>query len=257
MTCFAGGCGAFYLSMETRSVYYMINSHNIFKRLFPDYVTFVVAKISLSIALSIVALSIFLPSFNAAIKYELIYATPILGYNHIIDFGSENSVASYFLYLLEISTAAFFLAAFVLTRRQFFLFFAILYLVIFFDDYLQIHERFGGFLVHNFELITVLYLREQDVGELLAWVTMAVCILPLGITSFQKLEESDHFYYMAVASSFILLLFCGVLLDMVHSHTDGIISHAIGILEDGGELVAVALTFALAFSRVKQGINWR
>ena len=235
----------------------MINSHNIFRRLFPDYVTFMVAKISLSIALSIVAVSILLPSFNAAIKYELIYATPILGYNHIIDFGSENSVASYFLYLLEISTAAFFLAAFVLTRRQFFLFFAILYLVIFFDDYLQIHEKFGGFLVHNFELITVLYLREQDVAELLAWVTMAVCILPLGITSFQKLEECDHFYYVAVASLFILLLFSGVLLDMVHSQTDGIISHAIGILEDGGELVAVALTFALAFSRAKQGITWR
>ena len=172
--------------MQTRWVYCMINSHNIFRRLFPDYVTFTVAKIILSIALSIVAVSILLPLFNAAIKYELIYTTPILGYNHIIDFGSENSVVSYFLYFLEISTAALFLASFVLTRRQFFLFFAILYLVIFLDDYLQIHERFGGFLINNFELITIFNLQEQEVGELQVWVAMAVCILPLGITSFQN-----------------------------------------------------------------------
>jgi hypothetical protein len=257
MTCLAGVYGAFYLGMETRRVCCMVNSHNISKRLFPDHVAFIVAKTSLLIALLIVAVSIFIPLFNAAIQYELIFATPILGYNHIIDFGSEESAVSYFLYLLEISTAVFFLVAFVLTRRHFFLFFAILYLVIFFDDYLQIHERLGGLLVRNFRLIIVFGLREQDVGELLAWVTMAVCILPLGVTSFKKLEESDRFYCLAVASSFALLLVCGVFLDMVHTQTDGLISHAVGILEDGGELVAVALTFGLGFSGAKQGITFR
>ena len=233
-----------------------MNKYNkIVKSLFPDRVALVFAKTVLIFSLLFVGATILLPLYNAAVKYDLIDVVPLLGYYHIIDLGAEASVISRFLYLLEISTATFFFIAFVLTRKRFFLFFAILYLIIFFDDYLQIHETFGLFLDKNFTLSNIFGLRGQDIGELLAWLIMAICIIPLGITSFRKLNRAEIIYCYAVGSSFAMLLFCAVLLDMIHIlvDRDGMMWHSIGILEDGGELVAISLPLGLAFSAARQG----
>ncbi len=223
--------------------------------LFPDKTALVFAKTVLIFSLLFVGISILIPLYNAAVKYDLIDAAPLLGYYLIIDLEFETSVISRFLYLLEISTAIFFFTAFVLTRKRFFLFFAILYLIIFFDDYLQIHETFGMFLDRNFILSNIFGLREQDVGELAAWLIMAICIIPLGINSFRKLNRAEIIYCYAVGSSFVVLLFCAVVFDMIHIVVgrDGIMRHAIGKLEEGGELVAISLTLGLAFAATRQG----
>ena len=221
----------------------------IVKCLFPDRVALVFAKTVLIFSLLLVGASFLLPLYREAVKYEFYYLIDA------VNLGIEESFISRFLYLLEISTATFFFIAFVLTRKRFFLFFAILYLIIFFDDYLQIHETFGMFLDKNFMLSNIFGLREQDIGELLAWLIMAICIIPLGITSFRKLNRAEMIYCYAVGSSFAMLLFCSVLLDMIHIlvDRDGMMWHSIGILEDGGELVAISLTLGLAFSAARQG----
>lgn len=228
---------------------------NLAKRVFPDKTALVFAISVLIVSLLYVGVSALLPLYNAAVKYGLIHTSPLLGFYHVTDFGTEASLASHFLYLLEVLTAIFFLVAFFLTKKRFFIFFAILYLMIFFDDYLQIHEKIGALLAENFMLPNAFGLREQDIGELLAWSVMAICIMPVGAISFRNLDEAATIYCYAVWSSFAMLLFCAAVLDMIHVLVDRgeMIWHAMGIFEDGGELVAISLSLGLAFSGTRGG----
>ena len=228
-----------------------------FKYVFRDRVARVFAKIVLAASLLIVSICIVLPLYNASIKYNWIDAQQFTQYDHLIDFRSEVSLVSYCLYFMEICTTTFFFLAFVLTRKRFYIFFTALYLMVFLDDYFQIHEKFGKLLSENLDLINIFSLRKQDTGELITWFIMACILLPLAIKSFRKLIVFDRFYCLAVAVSFAILLVCGLGIDMVSilASGTGIMKYAIGIVEDGGEMIAIALTLALAFSGFKRSCD--
>ena len=228
-----------------------------FKYVFRDRLARVFAKIVLIASLLIVSTCIVLPLYNASIKYNWINAQQFTQYDHLIDFRSEVSLVSYCLYFLEICATTFFFLAFVLTRKRFYIFFTALYLIVFLDDYLQIHEKFGEYLTETLDLINIPSLRKQDTGELITWFFMACFLSPLAIKSFRKLIVIDRFYCSAVALSFGILLFCGLVIDMVSilvSRTF-IMKYAIGIIEDGGEMIAISLTLALAFSGFKRSYD--
>ena len=226
-----------------------------FKCLFRDRVTRGFAKIVLVASLLVLLTGIVLPLYNASIKYNWINAEQFTQYDHLIDFQSEVSLVSYCLYFMEICTTTFFFFTFVLTRKRFYIFFTTLYLMVFLDDYLQIHEKFGKFLTENLDLINIFNLRKQDTGELLTWFVMACFLLPLAIKSFRKLTVLDRLYCSAVAVSFAILLVCGLIFDMVHTLTSGIMYHVIGIIEDGGEMIAIAISLTLAFSGLKRSYD--
>lgn len=228
-----------------------------FRYAFRDRVDRVFAKTVLAVSLLIVSTCIVLPLYNASIKYNWINAQQLTQYDHLIDFRSEVSLVSYCLYFMEICTTTFFFIAFVLTRKRFYIFFTALYLMVFLDDYLQIHEKFGKLLTENLDLINIFSLRKQDTGELITWFVMACFLLPLAIISFRKLIVIDRFYCSAVAVSFAILLVCGIGIDMISilASGTGIMKYAIGIVEDGGEMIAIALTLALAFSGFKRSCD--
>jgi hypothetical protein len=170
---------------------------------------------------------------------------------------NEDSLGSYYLYFLEICATAFFCIAFYLRRKRFYIFFTTLYLIVFLDDYLQIHENFGKFLTENFNLTTILSLRQQDTGELITWFIMACFLLPLAIYSVRKLNVIDKIYCSAVAVSFVILLFCGLVVDMISVSVSDVwvVRSAIGVIEEGGEIIAIALTVTLAFAGLKKNYN--
>ena len=228
-----------------------------FKYVFRDRVARVFAKIVLAASLLIVSTCIVLPLYNLSIKYNLINAQQFTQYDHLIDFRLEDSLVSYCLYFMEISATTFFFLAFVLTRKRFYIFFTALYLTVFLDDYLQIHEKIGKFLTENLDLINIFTLRKQDTGELITWFFMACFLLPLAVKSFRKLIVIDIFYCSAVAVSFVILLVCALLIDMVSILVSGtsIMKYAFVIVEDGGEMIAIALTLALAFSGFKRSCD--
>jgi hypothetical protein len=217
----------------------------------------VFAKIVLAASLFIVSTCIVLPLYNASIKYNWINAQQFTEYDHLIDFRSEVSLVSYCLYFMEICTTTFFFLAFILSRKRFYIFFTALYLMVFLDDYLQIHEKLGKFLTENLDLISIFSLRKQDTGELISWFFMACLLSPLAIKSFRKLIVIDRFYCSAVAVSFAILLVCGLVMDMASILVSGtfVMKYAIGIVEDGGEMIAIALTLALAFSGFKRSYD--
>ena len=145
-----------------------------FKYVFRDRVARVFAKIVLAASLLIVLICTVLPLYNLSIKYNLINAQQFTQYNHLIDFRSEASLVSYCLYFMEICATTFFFLAFVLTRKRFYIFFTALYLTVFLDDYLQIHEKLGKFLTENLDLINIFTLRKQDTGELIIWFFISI-----------------------------------------------------------------------------------
>lgn len=137
--------------------------------------------------------------------------------------------------------SAMFFLAFLEYRSWNLLSLAALLAFIWFDDAARYHERIGGFLVSKFEFAAVLGLRPQDTGELLAWSLAAAALSALFILSYWRRRPGDWGILMSVLAAFLLLVFFGVVIDFLHILVPPNVELLVGVLEDGGEMLAVAL----------------
>lgn len=117
------------------------------------------------------------------------------------------------------------------------------------DDALQVHERVGMAIAENFGLAPALWLRPQDHGELaVSLAAGTILFAPLawaygtGTRAFRKSS-------LDLALLLGLLIFFGVGVDMAHVALGlgGPFDFAAGVIEEGGEMVAVSLILGYAF----------
>lgn len=114
------------------------------------------------------------------------------------------------------------------------------------DDAFSVHERYGWLASVRLQLPTWLGLSGQDIGQLLvSGVSGLMLFLPivlgwaLGDAAFRRRSEG-------LAWRFGLLGFFGVIVDAAHNWTKPWpgLDFAVGVLEDGGEMVAASLMLA-------------
>lgn len=150
-------------------------------------------------------------------------------------------------------TATFLVMAGLAARRPLYLAWGLLFLFIVLDDSLQYHESVGRLLVAGLDLPAFQGMRPQDTGELIAWAAAAVVLLPAIAVFHWQSPPAVRRHSVVLLACFTALVMCAVVFDMVHmvlSRT--LLAGAIGFLEDGGELIAMACACAYAFGLMLQ-----
>lgn len=118
------------------------------------------------------------------------------------------------------------------------------------DDAFSVHERYGWLASVRLELPAWLGLSGQDIGQLLvSGVSGLMLFSPialgwvLGDTAFRRQSEG-------LAWRFGLLGFFGVFVDAAHNWTRPwpALDFAVGVLEDGGEMLAASLMLAFVWA---------
>jgi len=140
-------------------------------------------------------------------------------------------------------------------RQIVYLAFALVFGVVLRDDWLALHETWGEYFVDTFRIPAMLGVRDQDIGELITWALLGLLIVPTIVVGLARSDRRHLGVGLAFLIPFGMLLFCGIIVDQGY-HTLWDAFPGAGILldsiEDGGEMVAMTLTCALALGAVRE-----
>jgi hypothetical protein len=137
---------------------------------------------------------------------------------------------------------------FIRTRQAIYAALGIIFLFALGDDALQLHERVGGYAA-DIDLPGPSFLGPQHFGELLQWLIKGALSIAALIYGLLASSAEDR----KVGAIFIILVlmlgFFAVFVDAVHAVLLGKFLGAnfvLGIAEDGGEMLTVALALSTA-----------
>lgn len=175
------------------------------------------------------------------------YLTPYLDAR--FDLGQEGGWPECFGYLKYLTIAILFESVRRATRCHGYFAWTLVFVVLLADDALQVHETLGRLIAGHLGIEPPFKLRRQDLGELAAAAVLGGALLvPLawayrrGPQRFRKVSR-DMLLLVA------LLVLCGVFADAAHMVAEdrSWLAGFLGIVEDGGELVAASLMLWYAF----------
>ncbi|BBO23934.1 MAG: hypothetical protein L6Q31_10785 [Fimbriimonadaceae bacterium] len=111
------------------------------------------------------------------------------------------------------------------------------------DDSLKLHEQLGALLAEKLDFIPPLGLRLQDFGELAVSASAGSLLLIAGVFAYRGGSADFKKTSKDLTLLILLLVFFGVVVDMVHSAID--MGRPIGLIlefvEGGGEMLSVSL----------------
>jgi len=110
---------------------------------------------------------------------------------------------------------------------------------VWFDDSWSYHERVGSWLVKSYDLPAIGGLRQQDSGEVAAWSIAALALFVLLLFSIRS--RRDIVIVVVTLLAFMSLLFFGVAIDLVEILLPKRYRNAVGVVEDGGEMLSTVL----------------
>lgn len=185
--------------------------------------------------------------------------TRLAGYDmpgdHLFSLTEDGAAPEDFMYLVEFICAAACLYAYGKSGQKVFLFFALLFGFITFDDSFAYHERLGEVFEHRLHDFGVSD-GAETLGELIAWAIAGVLFLPPLAWCLLRMQPSERGIYLVFALLFAGLVFFAIGMDLVHSVSKQVldrhssivrlIRQALGRIEDGGELVMVTLAACTA-----------
>ena len=117
------------------------------------------------------------------------------------------------------------------------------------DDSIPIHGRAGQFFAENFNFVPFFGLRLQDYGQLAISATAGIFLfLPL-VWAYRKGVQIFRKISLDIGLLFLILVFFGVVVDMLHSavHLGNTVGFIIGFVEESGEMLAVSLVLWYVF----------
>ncbi len=165
-----------------------------------------------------------------------------------LSLGTEGGLPERVNHLLLLATSGLLLYAGLGVRSVWLMFFALAYAFALVDDALMYHERMGGLLVRTFDLQPIGGLAAKDVGEVVAWgLAGAALLIPAGFALWQRSPLEGPAGVLIVL--FGALAFCGIVMDVIHGLLGAsALSRLSGVVEDGGEMLVVAVTCTYAFT---------
>lgn len=174
-----------------------------------------------------------------------------LGWLHDAAFRlqQDGGVAEWWQYGQTASVAALLLALWRMRGPALYAAWAALFVYIVTDDALELHEQVGEWLAHAAALPPVGGLRPQDLGELMVLGCAGIVLVGGCLVAHWRCPDRVARGHSRVLLGLLgLLVVCGVFADMGQfaMAAAGLPLHGMTILEDGGEIVAVSLTLAVA-----------
>jgi hypothetical protein len=166
------------------------------------------------------------------------------------DLALDNGYPEMVMYATTLLTAGALFYTSLRRRAPWLLFFALLFVIAFVDDAMQYHEIFGDYLAVTLDLPSFGGLRPQDTGELTAWALAGLLLVVPFVAAWRAQRPYQDGEAMVMFVLLGGLVFCGVVFDMLQIlYWYGNIGTLLLFLEDGGEMLVMALTFSFAFSR--------
>jgi hypothetical protein len=148
--------------------------------------------------------------------------------------------------------STFLVVAAILRRSVWLAFFALVFFTAMVDDAMRLHERGGRLLVSAFEIEGRWGLRGQDFGEMIVFAALIGSLLvplALALRSASPWSEGETGVLFLLSG---LLAFFAVGIDMLHFLAQSEAGNYVQLyLEDGGELVVMALVASFAFTLVR------
>lgn len=175
----------------------------------------------------------------------------------LMDLTRDNSFPEAFMRGMSFSCALLFYLAYMQDGTRLPLFLSILYGFIWFDDSSRYHERAGLKFEILLDLQPAFGLRARDFGEMIAWFLVLPLVLGLAIWVWARRKPGDLGIAALVILSFVILVFFGMVVDMIGIMVPDQFSYVFGIMEDGGEILAVAFTAILAVGLERVGTEYR
>ena len=166
------------------------------------------------------------------------------------EIGLENdrTMAEILGYGIAFLSSLLFLLAFVETGSPTILFLSVFTGFVWFDDSSGYHERFGQFLGKTFDLPRVPGLRVQDIGEVTAWSIAALVLSVVLLIAFYRRRIGDWGVFTIAAIGMAALVFCGMVVDLLHIMVPKAYENLFGVVEDGGEMLSVTYLAVVALS---------
>ena len=168
---------------------------------------------------------------------------------HHFDLSRDRSLAEIYGYVLSGTTALLLLGAWRRWGAPLYLAFSLLFAFALVDDAFSYHENMARHVLKPlFDLPRLPGLRLQDTGELLAWALAAFVLAIPAALALLRPATNKLAACILLAIPAALLAGFAIGADMVHGLADGYrMKIAAGLIEDGGELCALALaaTFSL------------
>lgn len=182
--------------------------------------------------------------------------------DHMFSLTEDGALPEIFMYVVEFICAAACLYSFGKTGKKAFLFFALLFGFITFDDSFSYHERLGEVIEHSLQRYG-LSKGAEDIGELVAWGIAGILFLPPLAWCLLRMQKDELGIYLVFALVFAGLVFFAVGMDLIHSvtkivfdrndHLVKLLRQALGRIEDGGELLMVSLAACTAVLYARRG----
>jgi hypothetical protein len=166
------------------------------------------------------------------------------------DITQEGGYAELFQYVKEFWCTILLLLVAWQVRSAAYLVWALFFGYLLADDMLQIHENGGELIAAHLDFASGFGLRARDLGELT--VTVAVVTILLSALSLTYWHSTACFRKVSLDILLLLvgLAFFGVAMDMLHvmvynvealGDWASILGEAIGLVEDGGEMLMMSL----------------
>ncbi|GHG79057.1 hypothetical protein [Pseudodonghicola xiamenensis] len=165
---------------------------------------------------------------------------------HNFDLGLDDVFAENFNHGLSFLVAVLMLLSFFEIRSRALMFLVVLYSFIWFDDSSQYHERAGGKIGAALHIPVSHGLGPQEYGELLAWVIAGLCVGAVFLWAWFGRRPGDLGVLLPFFMCFVLLVICAVVVDMLHAVLPAGFSELAGVVEDGGEMLAITASAGLA-----------
>ncbi|MGR3322569.1 MAG: hypothetical protein ACU0DK_11605 [Pseudooceanicola sp.] len=164
----------------------------------------------------------------------------------------EANFSANFGYGLLFLAAAAFLVIALQSGSRLSLFFSTVAGFLWMDDSMEYHEKMGDHLVGWLGLQAMMGLRAQDIGELLAWAGAGLVLFTLLLLALRQMRDGDVGLLFLGLGLFALLAIVGVLADMLHIAFASEMGQLLAVVEDGGELFAMALIACFAVGLLRK-----
>ena len=117
------------------------------------------------------------------------------------------------------------------------------------DDALRVHELLGKQIGEYIGIRPPFGLRQDDLGELIVSACAGLLLLPAMLAAYRSAARANRKVFHDLVLLVLLLVIFGVGVDMVHIVFSGSprMELVLGILEDGGEMLAVSLLLWYVF----------
>jgi hypothetical protein len=156
-----------------------------------------------------------------------------------IGLSSDRSLAEIINYGFAFLSSVLFFIAFLEIGSLALLMSSIFMGFVWFDDSMSYHEMAGNWLVRKFDLGSFPGLRPQDTGEVLAWAAAALPLLAIFLLAFVRRRAGDWGIVGHFLAGLIGLIFCGIVVDLVHVAVPLRFNLVFELVEDGGEMLAI------------------